>query len=149
MVDYKNVALSNNSESEDEFVNIVVPLFEDADSEMAKSAVREMLSTSIELGQKAEKKQKLKQGLLFYRLETDKPNQERTTALYSCHSVFMDWFIFRFNFPRMRLPLEPDDQSQETNLSFSHHRTETAFVFCGKGILNIQGKVTFIQTLAV
>lgn len=62
VVDYKNVALSNNSESEDEFVNIVVPLFEDADSEMAKSAVREMLSTSIELGQKAEKKQKLKQG---------------------------------------------------------------------------------------
>ena len=25
-----------------------------------------------------------------------------------------DRFIFRLNFPRMRLPQEPDDQSQET-----------------------------------
>lgn len=63
MVDYKNVALSSNSESEDEFVNIVVPLFEHADSEMTKSAVREMLSRSTELRQRAEKKLKSKQGL--------------------------------------------------------------------------------------
>ena len=63
MVDFKNVALNNDSESEDEFVNIIVPLFEDADPEIAKSAVREMLSRSTELRQKAEKKLKGKQGL--------------------------------------------------------------------------------------
>ena len=60
-MDYKNVALDSNSESEDEFVNIVVPLFEHADREMAKSAVQEMLLTSTDLRQ-AEKKLKLKQG---------------------------------------------------------------------------------------
>lgn len=63
MVDYKNVALDSNSDSEDEFVNIVEPLFEHADREMAKSAVQEMLSTSTDLRQQAEKKLKLKQGL--------------------------------------------------------------------------------------
>lgn len=63
VVDFKNVALNNESESEDEFVNIIVPLFEDADREIAKSAVREMLSRSTELRQKAEKKLKGKQGL--------------------------------------------------------------------------------------
>ena len=62
MVDYKNVALDSNSESEDEFVNIVVPLFEHADPEMAKSAVQEMLLTSTDLRQQAKKKLKLKQG---------------------------------------------------------------------------------------
>ncbi|KAK2563055.1 PDZ domain-containing protein 8 [Acropora cervicornis] len=62
VVDYKNVALDSNSESEDEFVNIVVPLFEHADREMAKSAVQEMLLTSTDLRQQAEKKLKLKQG---------------------------------------------------------------------------------------
>ncbi|XP_015778528.1 PREDICTED: PDZ domain-containing protein 8-like [Acropora digitifera] len=62
VVDYKNVALDSNSESEDEFVNIVVPLFEHADREMAKSVVQEMLLTSTDLRQQAEKKLKLKQG---------------------------------------------------------------------------------------
>ncbi|XP_044176573.1 PDZ domain-containing protein 8-like [Acropora millepora] len=62
VVDYKNVALDSNSESEDEFVNIVVPLFEHADREMAKSAVQEMLLTSTDLRQQAKKKLKLKQG---------------------------------------------------------------------------------------
>lgn len=62
MVDFKNVALNNDSDSEDEFVNIVVPLFEQADSEITKSAVKEMLSRSTELKQKAEKKIKGKKG---------------------------------------------------------------------------------------
>ena len=63
MVDFKNVALNNDSDSDDEFVNIVVPLFEQADSEITKSAVKEMLSRSTELRQKAEKKMKGKRGL--------------------------------------------------------------------------------------
>lgn len=62
MVDFKNVALNNDSDSEDEFVNIVVPLFEQADSEITKSAVKEMLSRSTELKQKADKKMKGKKG---------------------------------------------------------------------------------------
>ena len=62
MVDFKNVALNNDSDSEDEFVNIVVPLFEQADSEITKSAVKEMLSRSTDLKQKAEKKMKGKKG---------------------------------------------------------------------------------------
>lgn len=64
MVDFKNVALNNDSDSEDEFVNIVVPLFEQADSEITKSAVKEMLSRSTELRQKAEKKMKGKRGMV-------------------------------------------------------------------------------------
>lgn len=68
VVDFKNVTLNNDSESEDEFVNIVVPLFEHADSEIAKSAVREMLSRSTELRQKAEKKLKGKQGVFSLRV---------------------------------------------------------------------------------
>ena len=62
MVDFKNVALNNDSDSDDEFVNIVVPLFEQADSEIAKSAVKEMLSRSTDLRQKADKKMKGKKG---------------------------------------------------------------------------------------
>ena len=65
MVDYKSVALNNDSDSEDEFVNIVVPLFEQADSEITKSAVKEMLSRSTELKQKGEKKMKGKRGTVF------------------------------------------------------------------------------------
>jgi len=64
VVDFKNVTLNNDSESEDEFVNIVVPIFEHADREITKSAVREMLSKSTELRQKAETKFKGKQGVL-------------------------------------------------------------------------------------
>lgn len=64
MVDFKNVALNNDSDSEDEFVNIVVPLFEQADSEITKSAVKEILSRSTELRQKAEKKMKGKRGMV-------------------------------------------------------------------------------------
>lgn len=41
---------------------------------------------------------------------------ERTTAIYSRHSVFVDRFIVSLNFRRMRLPREPDDHSQETLL---------------------------------
>ena len=62
MVDFKNVALNNDSDSEDEFVNIVVPLFEQADSEITKSAVKEILSRSTDLRQKAEKKMRGKRG---------------------------------------------------------------------------------------
>ena len=68
MVDFKNVTLNTDSDSEDEFVNIVVPLFEHADREITKSAVKEMLSRSTELRQKAEKKMKGKQGAFFYNL---------------------------------------------------------------------------------
>ena len=34
--------------------------------------------------------------------------------LNSCQSVFIDWFIFRPNFPWIRLPWERHDQSHET-----------------------------------
>ncbi|KAM7436009.1 PDZ domain-containing protein 8 [Porites harrisoni] len=57
VVDFKNVSLNNDSESEDEFVNIVVPLFEHGDSE-----IKEVLSRSTEVRQRAEKKLKAKQG---------------------------------------------------------------------------------------
>ena len=59
-------------------------------------------------------------------------NQEpmtMTTLLCSCNGVFTDRFIFRLNFPRMRLPQEPDDQLQEIKLTSYGHRTGTAFVF--------------------
>ena len=42
---------------------------------------------------------------------------EPTTLLCSCNGVFTDRFIFRLNFPRMRLPQEPDDQLQEIKLT--------------------------------
>lgn len=58
VVNFKNVALHNDSDSEDDFVNIVVPLFEVEDDEIAKSAMKEMLSRSNELRQRAEKKMK-------------------------------------------------------------------------------------------
>ena len=51
VVNFKNVALHNDSDSEDDFVNIVVPLFEVEDDEM-----KEMLSRSNR--QRAEKKMK-------------------------------------------------------------------------------------------
>lgn len=57
-MNFKNVALHNDSDSEDDFVNIVVPLFEVEDDEIAKSTVKEMLSQSNELRQRAEKKMK-------------------------------------------------------------------------------------------
>lgn len=50
-MNFKNVALHNDSDSEDDFVNIVVPLFEVEDDEM-----KEMLSRSN--SQRAEKKMK-------------------------------------------------------------------------------------------
>lgn len=56
------MALNNESDSEDEFVNIVVPLFEQADSEITKSAVKEMLSRTTELKKKTDKKMKGKKG---------------------------------------------------------------------------------------
>ena len=42
---------------------------------------------------------------------------EPTTLLCSYHGVFIDRFIFRLNFPGMRLPQEPDDQLQEIKLT--------------------------------
>ena len=54
---------------------------------------------------------------------------EPTTLLCSCNGVFTDRFTFRLNFPRMRLPQEPDDLLQEIKLTSSGHRTGTAFVF--------------------
>ena len=49
--------------------------------------------------------------------------------------------FFRLNFPRMRLPQEADDQSQETNLTSWCHPTGTAFVLCEKGSLKIDRTV--------
>ena len=68
MVNFKNVTLNADSDSEDEFVNIVVPLFENADSEITKSAMKEMLSRSTELRQRAEKKMKGKHGMFLIRI---------------------------------------------------------------------------------
>ena len=63
-MNFKNVTLSNESDSEDEFVNIVVPLLEPhADNESDKSVVREILSKSTEFKQKADKRLRGKQGL--------------------------------------------------------------------------------------
>ena len=42
---------------------------------------------------------------------------EPTSPLCCCYGVFTDRFVFRLNFPRMRLPQEADDQLQETNLT--------------------------------
>ena len=42
---------------------------------------------------------------------------EPTTLLCSCNGVFTSKVIFRLNFPRMRLPQEPDDQLQEIKLT--------------------------------
>ena len=42
---------------------------------------------------------------------------KHTTALYSCHGIFIDQSIFRSNFPGMKLPWECHDQSLETNLT--------------------------------
>ena len=42
---------------------------------------------------------------------------ERATYLFSCNGVFTSKVIFRLNFPRMRLPQEPDDQLQEIKLT--------------------------------
>lgn len=57
-MNFKSVVLnSGDIDSEDEFVNIVVPLLEKhADTEFAKSSVREILTRSAELRQTAEKK---------------------------------------------------------------------------------------------
>ena len=68
VVNFKNVTLNADSDSEDEFVNIVVPLFENADSEITKSAMKEMLSRSTELRQRAEKKMKGKHGMFLIRI---------------------------------------------------------------------------------
>ncbi|XP_022804079.1 PDZ domain-containing protein 8-like isoform X2 [Stylophora pistillata] len=58
VVNFNNVALYNDSDSEDEFVNIVVPLFEGEDNEIARSAMKEMLSRTTEPRPRAEKKMK-------------------------------------------------------------------------------------------
>ena len=64
------------------------------------------------------------------------------TVLYSCHGVFTDRFIFRLNFPRMRLHQELDNQSQEINLTSWRHRIEIAFVFfCEKDRLKLDRSV--------
>ena len=71
---------------------------------------------------------------------------QATTPLCWCHGVFTDRFIFRLNFARKRLPQEPDDQLQETNLtSYGHRIGETAVVvvvfFFGKGSLKLARSV--------
>ena len=50
-----------------------------------------------------------------YSSHTGTDDPEPTTPLRSFHGVFTDRYIFRLNFPQMRLPQEPDDQLQETN----------------------------------
>ena len=52
---------------------------------------------------------------------------EHATALYSCHGVFVDRFIFGSNFPGMRLPWECHGLSQESNL------TSFDYLFTAKG----------------
>ena len=87
MVDYKSVALNNDSDSEDEFVNIVVPLFEQADSEITKSAVKEMLSRSTELKQKGEKKMKGKRGVFFCFILFLRPLFLNLQAWFACKDL--------------------------------------------------------------
>ena len=53
---------------------------------------------------------------------------EHATTPHSCHGIFVDWFIFRSNFPYIRLPWECYDQSRETNLTPLRHWAETAFL---------------------
>ena len=63
-------------------------------------------------------------------------HQEPMTRSLQLYCVRVtDRFIFRLNFPRMRLPQEPDDQLQEIKLTSYGHRTGTAFVFSGKDSL--------------
>ena len=52
----------------------------------------------------------------FY-AEAGTHDPEPTTLLCSCNGVLTDRFIFRLNFPRMRLPQGPDDQLQEIKLT--------------------------------
>ena len=50
-------------------------------------------------------------------LNQESTDPEPTTLLCSCKCVFTNRFIFRLNFPRMKLPQEPDDQLQEIKLT--------------------------------
>ena len=60
--------------------------------------------------------------------------------LYSCHSVFIDRFIFRSNFTGMRFPWNRHGQSQEGN--WRHYCDWTGTVFHKrKGILKIDQSV--------
>ena len=52
----------------------------------------------------------------FY-AEAGTHDPEPTTLLCSCNGVLTDRFIFRLNFPRMRLPQGPDDQLQQIKLT--------------------------------
>ena len=47
--------------------------------------------------------------------------------LNSCHGVFTNRFIFRTNFPGMRLPWKCHDQSQKTNFTASLDRNCLSF----------------------
>ena len=79
------------------------------------------------------------------------------SPLYSCHGIFKYRFIFRSNFPGMRLPWECHDQLQETNwlhyctgpeLSFFHERKETNWLhyeFCHR-IFTSNFVIEFLQT---
>ena len=53
----------------------------------------------------------------FFSGHSVRHDPEPTTLLCSCNVVFTDRFIFRLNFPVMRLPQEPDDQLQEIKLT--------------------------------
>ena len=75
------------------------------------------------------------------RIWTGADEQEHATPLYSCHGVFIDRFIFRSNFPRIRFPWECHDQSQKTNRRHCATRPELSFFHKRKGILKIDQSV--------
>ena len=58
-----------------------------------------------------------------------------------CHGVFMDRFIFRLNFPRMRLLWGCHDQSPETNWRHFVTGPELSFFHKRKGILKMDQSV--------
>ena len=62
---------------------------------------------------------------------------EHATPLDSFHGVFIDGFIFRSNFPGMRLPWEFHDQSQETYWQHCVTGPELPFFHKRKSILKI------------
>ena len=63
------------------------------------------------------------------------------TPLYFCHGVFIDRFIFRSNYPGVRLPRECDDQSQETNRRHCVTGAELLLFSKKKGMLKIDQSV--------
>ena len=68
--------------------------------------------------------------------------KEHPTPLYYCHGIFTDRFIFRLNFPGMRLPWDCHDQLQENNWRHCVTGPELPFFHKRKIILKIDGLVS-------